>query len=80
MNRKKQIKVIPSKKILSDKGTVWESELWSAGWNKLSDEDKQGIVQSVRPYDKTHLLQVYWPALKLITFDIFLDEIYRVGE
>lgn len=68
-------RVLPKKEVVGHKGTWWESDLASAGWNDLSDDQKFGVVQSITG---ACILEVYWPACRVKSYP-FVDEVRDVS-
>ncbi len=64
--------VRPIREILNDKGTVWESLLYRAGWNDLPYALQRGEV--VAAYSNG-TFDVHFPALEHTSKAVFGDEI-----
>ena len=66
-------KVTPIEETVSSKGYLWEYDLLTAGYNKLTDEKKFGKI--IKVYDNKHIVDIYWPHIKLKTEGVFKAEI-----
>ena len=59
------------KRPVSDKGYIWESQLWSKGFNELLPSQQFGEVIE----DGLYPFRVFWPALEFETALIYADEV-----
>ena len=57
------------KRPVTDKGCVWEYELWLKNFNDLPEGEKYGIVTD------EEIGQIFWPAVNHTTSCVFPDEV-----
>jgi len=73
------IHVLPIKNKVSNTGYVWESQLYSAGWNDLSDKEKTGVVKEtylLPQYDEI-CFDIFWPGIRTLTKCVFMGEVKK---
>lgn len=69
-------KALPAREVLDDKGCVWESVLASKGWNDLSGDDRQGVIQGCFELkDGGKVFDIWWPAIDTLTKNVFVNEV-----
>ena len=74
------ILVVPRRSILTDGGTIWESQLFYKGWNELPPGKKVGrIIGAFALKDsKATVVDIDFPGCGEIVKNVFLDEITQV--
>lgn len=59
-------KVLPKKKILNGKGYIWESSLFSQGYNELPEDQKFGLAFPRPGFLLDYV--VFWPGVEIVTY------------